>query len=145
MKMNLTPVSVAFLFLTSCTVVSHDGLEGREVGINFQYLQNTNPNDSQKKEGENALRCWKKASAYEQYFLADKIVKSRCLIGMTKKEVDASLGELEFLTVRVPYENGPMSVYNLIPPPFSHESSASLIAQYDEDRKVKVCFVEVNR
>lgn len=139
------PIFIVFLFLTSCTVASHDGLEGREVGINFQYRQNKKPSDSQKKDGESALRRWKKASAYEQYFLADKIVKSRCLIGMTKKEVDASLGELEVLTSRVPYENGPMSEYNLIPPPFSHESSASLIAQYGEDGKVKVSFVEVNR
>lgn len=138
-------IFIVFPLLSSCSLSIHEGLEGREVGINFQYRQNKKPSDSQKKDGEIALKRWKKASAFEQYILADKIVKSHCLIGMTKKEVDACLGELEVLTVKIPYENGPMSEYNLIPPPFSHESSACLIVQYGKDGKVHSSFVEVNR
>lgn len=144
MPRNLFAVIVIFIFATSCSFSPHEGLEGREVGINVHYRQNNKPTEAQKKDGEAALKRWKKASFNNQYFFADQIVRGQVLIGMTKKEVDDLLGEVP-LTVKEPVENGPMSEYMLLPPFLSHESSAHLVAKYGKDGKVNNIFIDVNR
>lgn len=144
MLSNLFAIIFILAFLPSCSFSPHGGLEGREVGVNVQYRQNNKPTEAQRKDGEAALRRWKKASPNNQYFFADQIVKGQVLIGMTKKEVDILLGEAP-LVVREPVENGPMSEYMLWPPFSSHESSAHLVAKYGKDGKVNNIFIDVNR
>lgn len=127
-----------FLCTSSCNSSVHQGLEGREVGAMYQYRQTQVPTESQKSDGEGALKRWKNASTNNKYFLADKIVLGQVLIGKTKKEVDDTLGEIEILT-------NESSQYMLVSPMMAQESSAALVAKYGADGKVNSCYIDVNR
>lgn len=149
-KLILT-LLIPLLIFAGCTSRNHSNLVGKPAGLNVHYVPHGEPSKKQRELGALALIRWPKADQNERYWLADDIVASKVLIGFAQKDVEKYLGSVTPI-----YEcktetdfprnglSGCISKYNILPMFPTHESTCELCAEYGDDERVKIAYVDVN-
>jgi hypothetical protein len=110
-------------------------------GINHIFRQNREPTADERKAGLVAIKRWSSASRSEKSCLANDIVLSKVLIGLTQKEIVEYMGSPDaFGAVQ---DIGPhirMTGYNAI----YGESQCDLMITLNDDGKASEVYLDVN-
>ncbi|MBP7864237.1 hypothetical protein KA183_21300 [bacterium] len=119
------------IFLFSACSHSHNGLVKRE-GVDTFWVSGFLPTDVQIREGNEALLKWKSAKYRDRMDLAERIVKSRVLIGMEGATARDLLGE----------PDGGISMSYAL---FGKETRCDLVVTYEPGTAiVRNCFIQAN-
>lgn len=120
---------------------SRDRLTKTHEGINWIYRQNREPTVEERKAGAVAIRMWKSASRREKSSLANDIVLSKVLIGLTQREIVEYMGTPDAFAALD--QIGPhirSTGYNAI----FGESQCDLMITLNDDGKASEVYLDVN-
>ncbi|MDQ5935597.1 MAG: hypothetical protein QG574_2903 [Cyanobacteriota bacterium erpe_2018_sw_21hr_WHONDRS-SW48-000092_B_bin.40] len=118
-----------------------DRLTKTHEGINWIYRQNRAPTDEERKAGSAAIRRWRSAGGREKSSLANEIVLSKVLIGLTQQEIVEYMGTPDAFGAI--HDVGPhirRTGYNAI----YGESQCDLIIELNDDGKASEVYLDVN-
>ena len=121
---------------------SRERLTATHEGNNWIYRQNRTPTVEERKAGAVALKKWNSARMWARSSLANEIVLSKVLIGLTQKEIVENMGPpdaLSFLDETGPHENS--TGYNAR---YFFEDQCDLMITLNDDGKASEVYLDVN-
>lgn len=125
--------------------IFHAGSRARltmiESGINCEFRQLREPTKQEHLAGIEGMHRWRSANSSEKSYLADDIVLSKVLLGMTQKEIVVEMGMPDAFAA-LP-DVGPHirhTGYNAM----NHESQCDLLIDLDDNGRAKDAYLDVN-
>ncbi len=121
---------------------SRERLTAIHEGNNWIYRQNRTPTAAERKAGAVALKKWSSARMWGRSSLANEIVLSRVLIGLTQKEIVENMGPpdaFSFLNEIGRHEN--LTGYNAR---YFFEDQCDLMINLNDDGKATEVYLDVN-